>query len=445
VSKSFILLILVVLIAYSLSFIPINDNLIDFSFIDGFLDTTPETEAPATPHEYLFETSESGVLHNPDTVDFHFSTTEKDYPLSTDLLLEIYEEDRLVKTYGGEILTATNQEEDADTITFTVTLSLSLKTLDLEPGSYQARILPQDEAFKEKILDLELHYSGEYTYERAVDAPPSGRQFIKLYFADQQISYLFPVHRAIDQTDQLIRTTLRNLEEGPSESLGLYEKSVAPYSSRALLEDDIVTLYFTSPEVAPYNQGSTASTFAVDALVNTMTGIPYINGIRILVDSANPGSDYFHGMTLDGTLTPLDWPLAYLGFETATQRILLNPAGSRTLNEESLFEALKGDFEEFSAYYSNPSTLLPVPGSLALSTWVMEGSVIVLNIEGDLDAHFYKREKNFDLMVDALVNSYASLPGIEGVKLNFLSHETQTLYGYDFSESLSPKPYFNIE
>ncbi len=444
-SKGLTLMILIVLIAYSLSFIPINDNLIDFSFIDGFLDKTEEPAPEEVAYEYVFESTAPRVLTNPGEVAFQWTTNHKDYPLTTDVLVEVHQDNSLIKSYGEELLVDSSRETREDSLIHLGILSLSLKDLSLEPGSYEARILPRDPAFKDQILTFELHYTGEYAYLAAVDAPPAGKQFIRLFFADEGINYLFPVNRAIDVTDQLIRTTLRNLEEGPASNLGLYEKSVAPYSSRAFLEDDIVTLYFTSQEVAPYDQGSTASTFAIDALTHTMSGIPYINGLKILVNSSNPGSNYFHGMSLENTLTPLDWPTAYLGFETATGRVLLNPAKNQNLTEESLFQALKGAHEDFTAYYDHPDTLLPLPGSLELSSWVMEGTTILLNIEGDLDPHFHEREQNFTFMIDALVTSYTTLPGIDRVRLKFLSEETEAPYGYDLSEALSPKSYLNVE
>jgi hypothetical protein len=444
-SKSLTLMILIVLIAYSLSFIPINDNLIDFSFIDGFLDKTEEPAPVEVAYGYVFESDAPRVLTNPGEIAFHWTTDHMYYPLTTDLLVEIHQEDSLVKSYGKEILVASSSETREDSLIHLGVLSLSFKDMGLAPGSYEARVIPQDQAFKDQVLTFELNYTGEYPYVEAVEAPPAGKQFITLFFADEGINYLFPVNRAIDVTDQLIRTTLRNLEEGPAPSLGLYEKSVAPYSSRAFLEDDIVTLYFTSQEVAPYDQGSTASTFAIDALTHTMSGIPYINGLKILVNASNPGSDYFHGLSLEDTLTPLDWPTAYLGFETATGRVLLNPAKSQNLTEESLFQALKGAHEDLTAYYDHPDTLLPLPESLELSSWVMEGNTILLNIEGDLDPHFHGREQNFTFMIDALVTSYTTLPGIDRVKLNFLSEETDAPYGHDLSEALGPKSYLNVE
>jgi hypothetical protein len=48
-------------------------------------------------------------------------------------------------------------------------------------------------------------------------------------------------------------------------------------------------------------------------------------------------------------------------------------------------------------------------------------------------------------MIDALVTSYTTLPGIDRVRLNFLSEETEAPYGYDLSEALSPKSYLNVE
>ncbi len=144
-------------------------------------------------------------------------------------------------------------------------------------------IVPAWERHKEKpIVTKEVPYREEEIKE--VEPVPTEEMVeVNLYFSDSQAMYLVPEKRKISQIPSLARQAVIELIKGPENS-DLY--STIPKGTKVnevYIADDIVYIDLSEEIFKNHPGGSSGELMTVYSIVNTLTEIPPIKGVQILV------------------------------------------------------------------------------------------------------------------------------------------------------------------
>ena len=144
-------------------------------------------------------------------------------------------------------------------------------------------IVPIWERYTEKpVITKEVPYKEE-EIEEVEPVPTEEMIEVNLYFSDSQAMYLVPEKRKISQIPSLARQAVIELIKGP-ESSGLYP--VIPEGTQVnevYIADDIVYIDLSEEIFKNHPGGSSGELMTVYSIVNTLTEIPPIKGVQILV------------------------------------------------------------------------------------------------------------------------------------------------------------------
>jgi len=144
-------------------------------------------------------------------------------------------------------------------------------------------IVPVWERYTEKpIVTKEVPYKEE-EIEEVQPVPAEEMVEVNLYFSDSQAMYLVPEKRKISQIPSLVRQAVIELIKGP-ESSDLYP--TIPEGTKineVYIADDIVYIDLSEEIFENHPGGSSGELMTVYSIVNTLTEIPPIKGVQILV------------------------------------------------------------------------------------------------------------------------------------------------------------------
>ncbi len=144
-------------------------------------------------------------------------------------------------------------------------------------------IVPVWERYTEKpVITKEAPYKEEEIKE-VQPVPTEEMVEVNLYFSDSQAMYLVPEKRKIPQTPSLARQAVIELIRGPENS-DLY--STIPEGTQIneiYIVDDIAYIDLSEEIFKNHPGGSSGELMTVYSIVNTLTEIPPIKGVQILV------------------------------------------------------------------------------------------------------------------------------------------------------------------
>jgi len=144
-------------------------------------------------------------------------------------------------------------------------------------------IVPAWEKYKGMpVVSKEVPYKEEERKE-VQPVPTEEMVEVTLYFSDSQAMYLVPEKRKILQTYSLARQAVIELIKGPENS-DLY--STIPEGTQIneiYIADDIAYIDLSEEIFKNHPGGSSGELMTVYSIVNTLTEIPPIKGVQILV------------------------------------------------------------------------------------------------------------------------------------------------------------------
>ena len=142
-------------------------------------------------------------------------------------------------------------------------------------------IVPAWERYTEKPIK-EVPYKEEEIKE-VQPVPTEEMVEVNLYFSDSQAMYLVPEKRKISQTPSLARQAVVELIKGPENS-DLYPTiPEGTQINEVYIADDIVYIDLSEEIFKNHPGGSSGELMTVYSIVNTLTEIPPIKGVQILV------------------------------------------------------------------------------------------------------------------------------------------------------------------
>ena len=167
-------------------------------------------------------------------------------------------------------------------------------------------IVPVWERYKEKpIVTKEIPYEEERKEVQPV--PTEEMVEVNLYFSDSQAMYLVAEKRKISQALSLARQAVVELIKGP-ESSELYPTiPEGTQVNEVYIVDDIAYIDLSKEISENHPGGSSAEVMTVYSIVNTLTEIPPIEGVQILVEGNEMKSLVGHVYISMPLLRDEDW------------------------------------------------------------------------------------------------------------------------------------------
>ena len=151
-------------------------------------------------------------------------------------------------------------------------------------------IVPVLERYKEKpIVTKEIPYKEE---EREEVQPVVTEEMVEvnLYFSDSQAMYLVPEKRKIPQTPSLAKQAIIELIKGPENSDFYPTIPEGTRVNEIYIVDDIVYVDLSEEIFTNHPGGSSGELMTVYSIVSTLTEIPPIVGVQILVEGNEKNS-----------------------------------------------------------------------------------------------------------------------------------------------------------
>ncbi|MBC8387598.1 MAG: GerMN domain-containing protein [Atribacterota bacterium] len=146
------------------------------------------------------------------------------------------------------------------------------------------------ERYKEKpIVTKEIPYKEE---EREEVQPVVTEEMVEvnLYFSDSQAMYLVPEKRKIPQTPSLAKQAIIELIKGPENSDFYPTIPEGTRVNEIYIVDDIVYVDLSEEIFTNHPGGSSGELMTVYSIVSTLTEIPPIVGVQILVEGNEKNS-----------------------------------------------------------------------------------------------------------------------------------------------------------
>ena len=143
-------------------------------------------------------------------------------------------------------------------------------------------IVPAWERYTEKPIK-EIPYK-EKEIKEIQPVPTEEMIEVNLYFSDSQAMYLVPEKRKIPQTPSLVRQAVIELIKGPENSASYPTIPEGTQVNEVYIADDIAYIDLSEEIFKNHPGGSSGELMTVYSIVNTLTEIPPIRGVQILVE-----------------------------------------------------------------------------------------------------------------------------------------------------------------
>lgn len=145
-------------------------------------------------------------------------------------------------------------------------------------------IVPVWDRYTEKpVITKEVPYKEEEIKEVEL-LPIEEMVEVNLYFSDSQAMYLIPEKRKISQIPSIVRQAVNELIKGPENSDFYRTIPEGTQVNEVYIADDIVYIDLSEEIFKNHPGGSSGELMTVYSIVNTLTEIPPIKGVQILVE-----------------------------------------------------------------------------------------------------------------------------------------------------------------
>lgn len=168
-------------------------------------------------------------------------------------------------------------------------------------------IFPIWERYTEKpVITKEVPYKEEEIQE-VQPVPIEEMVEVNLYFSDSQAMYLKPEKRKILQTPSLARQVVVELIKGPQNPELYPTIPQGTQVNEVYIADEIVYIDLSEEIFTNHPGGSSGELMTIYSMVNTLTEIPPIKGVQILVGGNEKNSLVGHVDISMPLLRDTDW------------------------------------------------------------------------------------------------------------------------------------------
>lgn len=328
-----------------------------------------------------------------------------------------------------------------------ITFNFDRNALDLPLGSYNLTLYPNAKN-KELKLDktkFNIDFTLDGTYVQALPDTKEGMP-LTLYFPDDEANFLIPVTRFIPYTTIPLTKTLKNLEYGPNNELGLSDASPIPKNATAANSGNIAYVNLPS-DLSPYDKGSASSTIAVNSIVNSLTSMDSISQVRFQFNGETK-KEAFHGMTMNKPYYKQTEPVIYTAHLSTTDRLLLTPVSISKFDTEynrdniaDIFELMK--FNSIPKVYN--SKIHPIiPTEVELLDYKINNDILTLTLNEEFENVYDYNKELKQMMIDGIIFTFISLEDINSVNIQLRTSSegsnTHKITTYDLKDPIYINP-----
>jgi len=448
-------LILMVLICFTLTAMPINTNLLSFDFSRFMIPSNinQTTELNGDSFTYIVDEKES-ILFNPTELKFEIKVESLDsnfqWTANPELILELIDANgnsQLIPSTQFVIDLEPNNEENPTL--FTYSLDISKTTLKLDNGTYDIRLYSDHDLLKtSEPINLTASYFEDIQYVSGVSTSDANTSYLILYYTDKTNKHIVPVSRLTATTNKVFRTTVNGILDPPSTELGLSTDLIAPRVSKIQYANGLVTCYLKSGEVLPFSDDPVKASNALGSLTQTIMDIqtPYaINKIQYLVDQ-QPSKIFFNGTDLTDIVTRDNNPQIYLGLKTTAERNLLTPKTIPNKEIDILIPEMIEILRSGIVPNQDSENLFAVlPEQVTLIDYKLEGVTLKLNFNSSMKDVFSNSDGLSRLMLDSLSSSFTSINGIDNIEVQIEGKSINSIGNVSFTSPIEAPKFINIE
>lgn len=326
-----------------------------------------------------------------------------------------------------------------------ITFNFDRKQLDLPLGSYELTLYPNAKNKKLYLnkTEFNLNFTSNGSYVHALSDVKKGMP-LTLYFPDEEANFLIPVTRFIPYNTTPLTTTLRNLEYGPSEKLGLHNNSPIPKGGTSGRTHNIA--YVDLPkDLDPYDKSSASSIMAVNSIVNSLTSIDGISEVKFLFNGVTK-KEALHGLVMDKPYYKEKNPIIYTAYLSNTNKFLLTPVSINKFNikyNESNYISKIFELMKYNAIYN--SNIHPiVPNEVELLDYKLNNNTLTLTFNQEFEKAYTYNNELKQMMVDGIIFTFISLEDIDFINIelrtNSENQEDHTVTTYDFQQPIYINP-----
>ena len=446
---------LIILIVFSLSIIPINYQMIDFSLPHLSNPSDIEVEEVETDIEFFnVSSTENNSFLTDNNFKIFISTSNKDelQTIIDSFNIKISNPNEVVKTIKLNQLKNSHEknvvdikeylDEYSNQEIYTIEYNFYLKDLDLTSNYYTFLITSTDSRVKENI-SYEINYTNDNTYIGSSNKSPENMLYTEVYYADENFLRLVPVNKLINSTDRFIRATMNQLLEIPDEKYGLSNTIIAPRINNIYIHNKTARIDLNSYDVTAFNNGSANATFALDSIINTIGKFSAVDKVKFFVNNKD-NANYFHGTDLSEEFIVTNKPKAYVGLETNNKTMLLYPIEINEINLNDKINAIIKTLQGINYGANATDSLIPtLPSNVKLLNYKFNDK----NIELDFSKEFltiYKENSNYNkLMYESILYSMTSIEGINSVSILVNSEIVPLFDEIKISEPQKPNVFIN--
>lgn len=448
-------LFLIILIVFSLSIIPINQDLFDLD-LPSLGEEQPVDEETESIEEYfnIGATSPQEELLENNELELIFSTSNRD---ELETIIDTFNIEFInllgekttypLKDIPSSFIIKTDDisvynEDYSGLDVYSINYTFYLKNLDLSSNYYQIKLTSSHEKIPQ-AYSYEVSYLNSKTYIGSSQKPPESRLFTKIYYPDAGFLRLVPIHKVIDDGSKFIPRTIDELNSVIDEKYGLSNTVVAPKVDNIWVTNGVARIDMKSEDVEAFSTGSATSQFALNSIIKTISEFDIVREVKFFVDNSDTG-DFFHGTDLTDTFKVTDGPKAYVGLETSENYSFLYPIdiNKDALNEKisTIFNTLKNGGMESVATQNLIPTL---PQDVSILNYRFDGKNIELDLSEEFLTAFNNQEDYQLLMYDSLLYSLTSIEGINTVSILINGEQTNDFMEIPISTPQKPNKFIN--
>ncbi len=441
--KAIFNILFILAICFTVSMIPLNTAFFNAPAING---DNPTEISKASEYEVVIA-SDKDSSSNYAQVEFTITGVfNKDF--SDDFVrFDFIMDGETVKTLKASDFDLDRDASSTDGISsLHYTADIDKESAGLSPGSYSLRVYVVDDSaisMKDAFTDLLYMPSGSFESANSIENQ-AGLMNFRLYYPDNQYMYLVPVTRTVPKQESVVRYLINTLSDGPKASMGLTNGSPIPFIPYIWVSGNTSTLSLPAGDLGIYDDGSSVSLFAAEAITRTLRDNLGIEEVTVQINQ-QPAETALHGMDISSPWKTKEGPMAYMCLETETGKLVLAPA---TLEANSYDDAIEQMFKAFKTGSVNgaksPNAFAFLPSSVDLLDYKISESVISVDLSADISKLYGERRDLANMAVEALLNSLTTLMNVDKVVLLANGSPIQ-FEDYDFSEAMEKPEFINPE
>ncbi len=448
-SKVLVNLLIIVILCFSLSMIPLDTRALDINFDNMFKSEDEEPEVVIEPITYAIAfKSDQTEYYNPNKIEVEFTashkTEELDLLATSEFSIDVYEGQTKLKTINDTsgVITKTLSEDE---LTLIVETKISQEALDLENGSYDFVLNAAHEELSESIQITTYYLNDNYTYNKGTSDPGEATTPVRLHYLDKDMEVVVPVYRMASYSTKLTRNAFNALFDVPTD-MGLNETAHVPYAPRIFFESGMATCHLTNASIVEFTKNDYNAPLAFEAIAKTMVNIEnsfvtqkvqfLLNGKLITAVGETP---------VEASYEIKDDNQVFMPYVSADNRILLIPTATNKQEVTEVIDYILDALFSPDKYSINKRFIPALPLGVELVEYRIEGTNLKVVFNKGLYDAFDGNPAYVSMMIDALSLSFDSIKDIETTEI-IVGGKTVTKIGsVKVASKITAPKYFNIE